>query len=160
MILDLLRRGYLWWSRRIRRRDVEDVRLVRFAYTEKGTFGRLYLPSFSCYTVERPWKDNTPFVSCIPPAPNGGGVIYPIKPTRYRNEYDTVEVCGVPGRTDIKIHIANYADEVQGCIGVGLSLGGEWGVLSSSAAFNRFWEAYLAHGGTSLRVYNDLAGGM
>jgi hypothetical protein len=137
------------------------MKLIRFAYTEMGTFGRLYMPGFSCVTVERPWRLNQPFVSCIPPGVDGSeGAEYPLKPSRFRGKYDTVEVCGVPGRTVIKIHIANYAHEVQGCIGIGDRLGGEWGVLNSTRTFRRWWEAYQAHGGTSLIIDNDFAGGM
>ena len=42
------------------------VRLVRHAYLPVGTFGRLWLPGFDCWTVERPWKNNRRNVSCFP----------------------------------------------------------------------------------------------
>jgi hypothetical protein len=41
--------------------------LTRFAYLPDGTFGELVFPDgTSMFTVERPWKDNTPKESCIP----------------------------------------------------------------------------------------------
>ena len=33
-----------------------------------GMFGRIYAPNnFTAFTVERPWMNNLPFISCIPP---------------------------------------------------------------------------------------------
>jgi hypothetical protein len=139
------------------------MRIVRFAYTPFETFGRLYMPTFSCVTVEPPWRGNQPFVSCIPPAPMQDWREYPLKPTRFRNKYATLEVCGVPKRSEIKVHVANTASQLQGCIALGNRLGtvgGEWAVLNSQLTFERWWEAYQAHGGTSLLIVNDLAGGI
>lgn len=42
-----------------------SVLLTRFAYSPYGTFGKLLLPEFECYTVERPWLDNKPGRSLI-----------------------------------------------------------------------------------------------
>ena len=92
----------------------KTVTLKRFAYTEYGTFGDLILPSgIKLVTVERPWLDNKPNISCIP---NGE---YGCSPRPfYRGGYDAVEVKDVPNRTYILFHIANFPREVNGCIGV------------------------------------------
>lgn len=115
---------------------MRTITLERFAYTPMGTFGKLTMPEFSCYTVERPWLDNKPFVSCIPEGE------YDIFLSRYnRGGYPAYEVMDVPNRTLIKIHVANTMDDVLGCIGPGLALGyidQKWAVTSSKAALKTF----------------------
>jgi len=108
--------------------------LRRFCSCSMGTFGELTTDSgFSCFTVEKPWKNNAPWISCIPPGQ------YEVRPRRYnRGGYAALEVLDVPNRTDILIHKGNTAEDVQGCIVPGMRLGclgDRWAVLSSSAAF-------------------------
>lgn len=116
-----------------------EVLLERFAYSPFGVFGRLMLPEFECYTVERPWMDNKVRLSCIP---EGN---YTLKLGAYnRGGYPAYEVTGVPGRSLIKIHIGNTIDDVVGCIAPGKSLGymeKKWAVGSSKKAFREFMEA-------------------
>ena len=117
------------------------IALERFAYSPMGTFGRLTIPNrLSCYTVERPWADNQPNVSCIPegqyalrrrPSP----VVERTTGALYRQGW---EVCDVPGRSLIMIHPGNTIADVQGCIAVGNGLGwvnGSWAVMSSLLTF-------------------------
>lgn len=115
------------------------MKIVRY-YTPVGTFGELLLPEFRCLTVERPWLDNRPWVSCIPEG------TYPLYPTRYhRGGYDTLLIGEVPGRSQIKIHRGNLPDDVYGCVAVGKTfgcVGGQWAVLSSKDAFAEFWEVW------------------
>ena len=115
------------------------VVLERFAYTPMGTFGRLSVGSFSCFTVERPWEYNEPFESCIPEGE------YVMKRSQYhRGGYATYEVVDVPGRSLIKVHIANTMLDVLGCIGVGRALGfvnDLWAIKKSKLTFERFMEA-------------------
>ena len=116
-----------------------NLTLERFCAAETAVFGRLLAPSFSCFTVERPWLDNRPFVSCIPEG------LYPLRPRRYnRGGYETFEIADVPGRTHILIHRGNLPRHVQGCVAVGRALGcigGEWAVTQSAAAFAAWWES-------------------
>ena len=122
-----------------------DVLLTREAYTQWGTFGRLYVRDFSCWTCERPWIENKKGISCIPID------VYPLKKAMHYGgdgiggnpDYPCYEVCDVPGRSLIHVHIGNYASDVQGCI----VLGGmpQWfaakrtiGVPGSRATFERF----------------------
>ena len=117
---------------------MKKILLERFGYTPMGTFGILKVGGFECYTVERPWLDNKVGESCIPEGK------YDLKPDRYnRGGYDAYEILNVPGRTEIKIHVANTMDNVIGCIGLGKRLGyifNKWGVISSRTAFNEFME--------------------
>lgn len=89
------------------------VYLERFAYLDTGTLGRIWVGDWSCYTIERPWKNNASNVSCIP---EGEYKCEPFSGTKYK---DVVQVLDVPDRTFILFHVANFAHDVQGCIGLG-----------------------------------------
>ena len=116
--------------------------LRRFADSPMGTFGRLTLPDgWGCFTVERPWAQNKPGVSCIPVG------TYQLKLDQYhKGGYPAYEVTGVPNRARILIHRANRAEEVEGCIAPGTSLGsiqGEWAVTNSGTAFDHLMLALV-----------------
>lgn len=117
------------------------IRLARHAYASTHTEGELFLAGFSWPTIELPWKNNTPKQSCIPEGAyrarlgqfNAGG-------------YECIELLGVPGRSLIKLHIANCPSELLGCIAPGLSRGvlrlaknkqHEPAVLESARAFRQ-----------------------
>jgi len=87
--------------------------LQRFAYLDSGTLGKLSIGDWFCYTIERPWKDNQPNVSCIP---EGTYACQPFSGTRFQ---DVIQVMDVPDRSHILIHVANFPYDVEGCIGVG-----------------------------------------
>jgi hypothetical protein len=108
--------------------------LERFAYTPNGTFGSLILPSGNTlYTVERPWRNNEPRISCIPEG------VYPCQPRKYyRGGYEAIEVVDVPDRSYILIHKGNTMDDLAGCIAPGVNLGyvnNLWAVTNSREAF-------------------------
>jgi len=114
---------------------------------------------FECHTVERPWANNAPNISCIPEGE------YTMRPRRYyRGGYDTWEICDVPGRSYIMFHSANVPSDLEGCIGVGARrcvLGGEWGVESSRATLADLI-AHIGNTGSSadvsIRITHILAG--
>lgn len=122
--------------------------LTRY-YTPSATFGQFSTPDgITLYTVERPWLNNAPGISCIPER------IYVCEPRRFfRGGYDAIEVTNVPGRTYILFHIANLPRDVLGCIGVGSRLGAlgqDWAVLDSRNAFALFMSHYGA--GFTLKI--------
>lgn len=92
--------------------------LTRGAEGPDGTPGVWLSDSgFSCKTVERPWLNNAPDVSCIPVgvytchwgnSPLHGWCFY---------------VMDVPNRGNIEIHSANLYDQLLGCIAPGLDFG-------------------------------------
>ena len=62
----------------------EMVHVERFAYTPMGTFGKMRYKGFECFTVELPWENNAPYISCIPTG------IYPITYVKfYAKNYNT-----------------------------------------------------------------------
>lgn len=65
---------------------------------------------FSCVTLELPWRDNAPQMSCIPEG------IYPVRSretTKFGLHY---HVQDVPGRSWILFHPGNYTYQLLGCI--------------------------------------------
>lgn len=111
-----------------------DIRLTRFAYSPFGTLGRLDLDGDILWTVERQWENNRPNVSCIPEG------VYRCKRYNSAKYPDHWEVTGVPGRTKILIHSANWPGELAGCIAPGLNLGRDHSVQQSRSALRRFME--------------------
>ena len=128
----------------------EIITLERFAYSPFGVFGKLMIPEFECFTVERPWLDNKPRVSCIPEGE------YKIQLGIYnRGGYEAYEVMDVPNRSLIKIHIGNTIDDIVGCIAPGKALGyleRKWAVTSSKKAFQEFMGAMNGIEESTLRI--------
>lgn len=109
---------------------------IRRRYLPLGTAGQMFdEPWFHvCYTIERPQTGEHP---CIPEgtyavrrydSPSHGPGIWQLQ--------------GVPGRSNIQLHIANWPHELLGCIAPGLrpctGADGEPGVESSRIAFQKF----------------------
>lgn len=120
---------------------MSNFELVRFANSPHGTFGRLRLGDAEWFTVEKPWNNNVPQTSCIP-AGN-----YAVKSSMFyggdgpggRPDYPCYEIIGIPGRSLIKVHMANIADELLGCVAPGKELGwikNRWAVVRSREAFD------------------------
>lgn len=114
------------------------MHLNRISYTGEGTFGVLKLNSIPfAVTLELPWKNNEPFVSCIP---EGSYNCH-----RYTSEKwpNTFQVSNVSGRTYILFHRANTIADLQGCIGIAEEFGvlrSKPAILSSGRGFNEFLE--------------------
>ena len=87
----------------------------------QGTFGVFQLGSFSCWTLEPPWRDNAKSYSCIP---QGTYHVRPRYSPRYKHHFHVLDV---PGRSLILIHCGNFAGDRElgyrthstGCILVG-----------------------------------------
>ena len=77
--------------------------------------GVLFVGSLRLYTVERPWKDNVQFRSCIPVG------TYKIKLITRPSGKLAFEIRDVMGRTHILIHPGNDVQDVVGCIAPGLT---------------------------------------
>ena len=94
--------------------DKIKLRLTRRALWSDVTCGEITLPTGqNLYTLERPWLNNEPFVSCIPDGE------YTCARFNSPNHGPTFQVMGVPDRTLILFHVANFVHELQGCIALG-----------------------------------------
>lgn len=116
--------------------------IMRLPSSKFGTFGRLD----DFFSLELPWKDNLPKVSCIPEATYFCDVV---RSPRMGNVY---QIFGVPGRSHCLIHSGNYAGDVslglrshvQGCVLLGCKVGTldrQPAVLVSKTAVRRFMES-------------------
>ena len=125
------------------------ITLHRFLSARSGTFGDIEVNGHRFFSVEKPWVGNTPFVSCIPAGR------YAMALGKYhRGGYQAFELLGVPGRSDIKIHIGNTPNDVSGCIAIGGKLGfidKELAVLNSRKVFEKFM---MLMGGRNRAVIN------
>lgn len=95
-------------------KEDQEAFLIRLFDNGRETLGQFLLFKnweiiFQCKMLELPWKDNLNNVSCIP---KGRYKIEPIESPE-RGKYFSIPY--VQNRELIRIHIANYVRELQGC---------------------------------------------
>ena len=100
---------------------MKKLTLLRTNQSENETLGVLMVfdgPTmlFHCYTLELPWRNNERMISCVPPG------TYKIV-FEYSPKFDEYlwELKEVPGRSEAKIHTANFVQQLNGCIAPGKS---------------------------------------
>lgn len=93
--------------------------LNRDSENDIATLGCLTDPqnNFICFTLELPWLNNAPQISCIPL-----GTYQVIRHNSPAHPH-TWEITGVPNRSEILLHNGNTTDDTDGCILVGNSTG-------------------------------------
>lgn len=128
-------------------------RLVLLPDCALGVLSLDDIPYF--YTVERPWLNNAPNISCIPAAS------YPVKwvitETSGNRNGRGLGVENVEHRSLIRIHVANTASEVQGCIGVGMErvdFPEGKGVGNSRRALRKLMDKFEGKEESILHVFN------
>ena len=97
------------------------IKIHRFWQDTNQSFGTCLVlsntnqPLFASLSLERGWRDNQNGVSCIPVGK------YPMK-LEYSNRFktDLWEIKNVPNRSETKFHAANYWNQLEGCIALGL----------------------------------------
>lgn len=125
---------------------MKKVLINRFSGNEKQTLGILTTENFSCKTLELPDKNNASRISCIPT-----GVYicnYTKSPLFSKNACKpvfTYEILNVPKRGGIRIHSANFARQLLGCIALGaahkdLDIDGQLDVINSGDTMRKFEE--------------------
>ena len=133
------------------------------AYLPDGsaTFGRLEVNGLTLFTLEPPWQDNEPRLSCIPEG------IYPlqlrespiVRRTSRGEFFEGWEVANVPGRTFIMFHVGNWVKDTEGCILVGERFAWEPAngpmVANSAIAFRRFMMALANRDFWDIEVRNN-----
>jgi len=124
--------------------------LLRFAESDHGTSGVFVLDAFSCMTMELPWRDNAPNLSCIP---DGQYECVVRHSPRFGDVY---HVTNVEGRSWILFHNGNWAgDRIRGlrtnsngCILVGKNhayISGQRGVILSKLTLAALMEFSKGH---------------
>lgn len=116
--------------------------LIRTPGDEKQTLGAIVTSDgpgvFVARSLELPWKDNANDISCIPEG------TYVCKWTHSPAlGKETYEITGVPGRTGIRIHSANYFRQLKGCTAIGdahkdIDIDGQLDVIHSGATVESF----------------------
>lgn len=118
-----------------------ELTLIR-TYYPGGTNGSLHVYGILtalCYTIELPWHDNKPGLSCIPEGR------YAVK-MRFSKKFLTHMIIeGVKDRALILIHPANNAvKELKGCIAPVRKLTGEGRGSESRRAFDKLKRIVIA----------------
>ena len=96
----------------------KNILLTRLAGNSKQTTGYLIVHDvFKTHaqfaTIELPWLDNNPFVSCIPPG------TYTAKKILSPTFGWCIQILNVPNRTNILLHYGNFYTNTKGCILIG-----------------------------------------
>lgn len=118
----------------VARHRTTDIELTRVFHGE-ATLGTIQVRDKFFVTLENPWMNNKPLVSCIP---TGKYEVVPVKSSKFG---DTYMVKDVPNRSHILFHAGNTEADTDGCILVGSMFGqinGHLAVLASRAAFQGF----------------------
>ena len=106
--------------------------LIRVGSSGLGTFGVLRIGQVPfALTLERPWRDNEPNVSCIPPTE------YLCRRVHSPKFGETFEVQGVERRSHILFHKGNTIEDTHGCILVGEQFDGTT-LAYSGAGYGEF----------------------
>jgi len=104
----------------------------------------LYIGDKTFYTVEKPWQNNAPEISCVP---DGKYTLTPHNSLKYGNVLCLInEEKGITHfkeanskRFACLIHVANYEKDVLGCIGLGDEYLGRM-VANSKKSIDEFYE--------------------
>lgn len=104
---------------------------VNTFFNPNGTVGQIQAQGLECWTIERPWLNNEPGVSCVPAGvyqlewheptsvslPDGWtGTWAMVNESLGVSHFPTP---GVARNVCLFGHIANYPEDVQGCVGFG-----------------------------------------
>jgi len=134
------------------------VNLIRVDTSDLGTFGVFSCDGAPiCLSVELPWRNNEPNISCIP---DGQYLCDPLSHARFGRCFYVKDKNGEPtfgGRSEILIHPANLPKEIRGCIAPGTSFGvvnGALGVLSSGKALAKLAD-FVGFKRFSLFIWNN-----
>ena len=127
----------------------KELKLKRISIYSDHTIGVMTFGGLFWTTIERPYIDNKPNISSIPTGRykmarfsdlHGRRSSKEITLPGYNN--DAWEVVDVYKRSYILIHAANWARNVQGCIGLGMGVfSSRDGVSSSRIAIKEFYRA-------------------
>lgn len=93
-----------------------ELELIRIHKGDDVTLGTIRFGKEIIFTLENPWKDNKPYVSCIPEGRYEA--IQHLSPKFGRSFY----IREVPNRTEILIHPGNREKDTKGCILLGQSV--------------------------------------
>lgn len=130
---------------------MKEIFVDRWASTPYGVFSRFYVKKamksiFSCHSLETTNKKEKPNCIEVGSFEADLSMYYAGDGVGGKKDYAAYELRDVPGFKEVKIHIANYYNQLEACIAPGLSV--DWStdrnipmVTSSAIAFERFMNA-------------------
>lgn len=93
------------------------IQVLRHVAKKNATMGELYVNGqLVAMTLEKPWRDNEPFVSSIPEGDYGAILRY----DKSRDGFFTIQLRDTSYRPGIQIHVGNQPSDTTGCILVGI----------------------------------------
>jgi hypothetical protein len=128
------------------------VTLTRIKDDGVETQGNLVYGSFTCDTLERPWKNNQINVSCIQKGSYNCKWTY--MPSLKEWHY---QIQNVPGRSGIFIHEGNFFTDVEGCVILGATFSdingdGQPDVATSRVTLAKFEALFPNHEDITLNI--------
>lgn len=131
---------------------MKTLTLIRVSQSEQGTFGVLRDGAIPfAVTLEEPWRDNQPNISCIP---TGRYVCQRVDSPKFGN---TFEVTNVPGRSHVLLHKGNTLDDTQGCILVAEEFADNAGkpvIVSSRRGYDELMSKLVGHDRFDLEIHD------
>ncbi len=113
------------------------INLIRFTPRPDATLGILLINDFPfCATLEEPWRENKPNVSCIPAATYSVEWLHSMRFDKF-----LPRLKAVPGRDAILLHSGNHDGHTEGCILLGAYheiIDGQPWVMRSRDTFREF----------------------
>ena len=103
------------------KKEIKVIVEIKRTYNPRQTLGEwevfddIDCSVYKCKSLELYFNGNKSFSSCIP---EGRYLLRKVKRSK-AFKYEHFEILDVPNRWGIKIHIANYSRQLQGCIAVG-----------------------------------------
>ena len=118
-----------------------DMILNRRQFTRDGIFGDLLSDTGDVLfvTLEHAYVDTNSEKLFVPKVPEG---VYTCKRGMHRlagmtSDFETFEITGVPGHTDILFHWGNFNKDSAGCVLLGENRGVKM-IVNSKVAFGKF----------------------
>ena len=133
-----------------------DLKAIRNKFDDVSTEGDFYIDNeYLCHTIERPYQNGANTVGQSSILPGVYPVIIDFSPHFNR---PMPHVLNVPGRSEIRIHPAKMASQLEGCIALGVTESKDF-IGESQIAFNKFFpllEAALKSGSVNIEIVNQL----
>ncbi|WP_206367109.1 DUF5675 family protein [Sphingobacterium sp. SGG-5] len=112
---------------------MKNTLVLQRIYGAQGTSGSItFRGEHICHTIELPWCNNIPRLSCIPEGR------YKLEKRKYTKHGEQIGIPAVLGREAILIHAANHAmKQLRGCIAPVTALTGEGQGTESGKALEK-----------------------
>ena len=150
-----------------------ELQLIRYKTSKNGTQGLMLINhEYFCHTLELPWLNNVPNVSCIVAGrykliqrtesgkANKQKIYYIGKPLEKIMSNGMIEISGIPGgRSMILIHKGNQIKQIEGCVLIGdhiYTTKSFSKVLTSQQAYDRFYPMVMGELLKGEEVYIDI----